>query len=62
MFLIDIRKVAEEPILLDNQQDVLLAKLSELQQQKQEYEEKQIMTAFRKSGKSKQKLMTFLNV
>lgn len=38
------------------------AKLLEAQQKKQEYEARQILEAYRKSGKSLQELMTFLDV
>ena len=38
------------------------ARLLELQRTKQEIEAKQVMDAFRKSGKSMQELMTFLEV
>lgn len=42
--------------------DVISAKLLTLQKQKQEYEARQIMEAYKKSGKSLQELMTFLDV
>ena len=42
--------------------DDLTKRLLELQEQKQSIEAKQIMDAFRKSGKSMQELMTFLDV
>lgn len=42
--------------------DALTAKLLDLQKQKQEYEARQIMDAYRKSGKTFEELMTFLNV
>ena len=42
--------------------DDLTQRLLELQEQKQSIETKQIMDAFRKSGKSMQELMTFLDV
>lgn len=42
--------------------DALTAKLLDLQKQKQEYESRQIMDAYRKSGKTFEELMTFLNV
>ena len=42
--------------------DVISAKLLTLQKQKQEYEARQIMEAYKKSGKSLQELMTFLEV
>ena len=37
-------------------------KLLKAQKQKQEYEDRQIIEAYRKSGKSLQELMTFLDV
>ena len=42
--------------------DAISDNLLKLQKQKQEYEAKQIMEAYQKSGKSLQELMTFLNV
>ena len=42
--------------------EVISAKLLTLQKQKQEYEARQIMEAYQKSGKSLQELMTFLDV
>lgn len=42
--------------------DTISAKLLKLQKQKQEYEAKQIMEAYKKSGKSLQEVMTFLDV
>lgn len=42
--------------------DSLTAKALDLQKQKQEYESKQIMDAYRKSGKPLEELLTFLNV
>jgi hypothetical protein len=47
---------------LQKKQEALSDRLLELQKQKQEYEFKQVMDAFRKSGKSLQELMTFLDV
>ena len=42
--------------------DALAAKVLSLQKQKQEYEAKQIIDAYRKSGKTLEELMTFLSV
>mgnify|MGYP000422232794 CR=1 FL=1 len=42
--------------------DELTQRLLELQEQKQSIEVKQIMDAFRRSGKSMQELLTFLDV
>ena len=43
-------------------EEALTARLRNLQKQKQEYESKQIIDAFRKSGKSLAELMTFFDV
>ena len=42
--------------------DTIASKLLELQKQKQEYEMNLIMKAYRKSGKSLQEVMNFLDV
>ena len=42
--------------------DALAAKVLSLQKQKQEYEAKQIIDSYRKSGKALEELMTFLSV
>lgn len=42
--------------------DVLSSRVFELQKLKQEHEAKQIMDAYRRSGKTLQKLLTFLDV
>lgn len=42
--------------------DAIASKLLELQKQKQEYEMNLIMKAYRKSGKSLQEVMNFLDV
>ena len=42
--------------------DAIASKLLELQKQKQEYEMNKIMKAYRKSGKSFQEVMNFLDV
>lgn len=58
----EISKVEEELIKAQEKCDDLSERLLELQKLKQDYEAKQIMDAFRKSGKSLQELMTFLDV
>ena len=58
----EISKVENELSKLQEKQDALIAQLTELQKLKQECETKQVMDAFRKSGKSLQELMTFLDV
>ena len=58
----DIAKTETELEKAQEKVDAISARLLELQKQKQEYETKQIMDAYRKSGRSFQELMTFLNV
>lgn len=59
---IEITKVSAELQKAQEKVDDLTQRLLELQEQKQSIETKQIMYAFRKSGKSMQELMTFLDV
>ena len=56
----EIRQVENELTKLRTKQESLEDKLLELQKAKQEIEAKQIMDAFRKSGKSMHELMVFL--
>ena len=56
----EIQKIEEELIKVKNKQDDLESKLSKLQAAKQEIESKQILAAFKKSGKSMRELMIFL--
>ena len=58
----EIKKVTDELQKAQEKVDDLTKRLIELQEQKQSIEAKQIMDAFRKSGKSMQELMTFLDV
>ena len=58
----EIKKVTDELQKAQEKVDNLTKRLLELQEQKQSIEAKQIMDAFRKSGKSMQELMTFLDV
>mgnify|MGYP002622735546 FL=1 len=58
----EIAKVEADLVKVQEKYDGLAARLLELQQLKKDYEAKQIMDAFRKSGKSLQELMTFLEV
>ena len=58
----EITKVSAELQKAQEKVDDLTQRLVELQEQKQSIETKQIMYAFRKSGKSMQELMTFLDV
>ena len=58
----ELTKVSAELQKAQEKVDDLTQRLLELQEQKQSIETKQIMDAFRKSGKSMQELMTFLDV
>ena len=58
----EISKVTSELQKAQEKVDELSQKLLEFQETKQSIEAKQIMDAFRKSGKSVQELMTFLDV
>ena len=58
----EITKVSAELQKAQEKVDDLTQRLLELQEQKQSIETKQIMYALRKSGKSMQELMTFLDV
>ena len=55
-----IKKVEEELIKVHNKQEELEAQLLDLQNAKQKIETKQVMDAFKKSGKSMHELMVFL--
>ncbi|MCI7242951.1 MAG: DUF4315 family protein [Lachnobacterium sp.] len=56
----EIKKVEEELIKVQKKQEELEARLLDLQNAKQEIETKQVMDAFKKSGKSMHELMVFL--
>lgn len=58
----EIAKAEAELSKAQKRYDAIAAKLLALQKQKQEYEAKQVMDAFKKSGKSLQELLTFLDV
>ena len=58
----EIEKLEDALSKAQKKVDTISAKLLKAQQQKQEYESRQIMEAFRKSGKSFQEIMTFLDV
>ena len=57
----EISKITDEIIKLRRKEELLTEKLQSLQKQK-DYEVKQVMDAFQKSGKSLQELLTFLQV
>ena len=58
----EISKVTAELQKVQEKADKLTQRLLELQEMKQSIEAEQVMAAFRKSGKSMQELMTFLDV
>ena len=58
----EIAKVEVELNKAQEKVDAISTKLLKLQKQKQDYEAKQIMEAYKKSGKTMQELMTFLDV
>ena len=58
----EIAKVQAELNKAQEKVDAISTKLLKLQKQKQDYEAKQIMEAYKKSGKTMQELMTFLDV
>ena len=58
----EISKVSSELKQAQEKADALSQRLLELQQMRVAYESKQVMEAFRKSGKSLQELLTFLDV
>ncbi|RGW18847.1 hypothetical protein [Mediterraneibacter gnavus] len=58
----EISKVSSELKQAQERADALSQRLLELQQMREAYESKQVMEAFRKSGKSLQELLTFLDV
>ena len=58
----EVTKLEAELDKAQKRVEIISAKLLKAQKQKQEYEARQILEAYRKSGKSLQELMTFLNV
>lgn len=58
----EIDKITQSLTDLKAKEDALSSKLLALQKQKQEWETQQVMEAFRKSGKTMDELMTFLDV
>ncbi len=58
----EIAKVEAELNKAQEKVDAISSKLLNLQKQKQDYEARQIMEAYKKSGKTMQELMTFLDV
>lgn len=58
----EIKKLEEELKKAQAKVDTISARILELRKLKQDYEARQVMEAFHKSGKSLQELMTFLDV
>jgi septal ring factor EnvC (AmiA/AmiB activator) len=56
----EIARTEDELEKLQTRYDKVMTKLEQLQNQKREYETKQIMEAYLKSGKSFDEIMTFL--
>ena len=58
----ELRKAEADLKKAQEKVDTLSARVLELQQQKQEYETRQIIDAYKRSGKTLDELLTFLNV
>ena len=58
----ELRKAEADLKKAQEKVDALSQRVQQLQQQKQEYEARQIITAYKKSGKSLDELLTFLDV
>lgn len=58
----EITKVDAELKKAQAKVDALTERLLELQQRKQDYEAKQLMEAYRKSGKSLEEALTFFDI
>ncbi len=58
----ELSKLEAELTKVQEKYDALAARILELQKQKQDIEAKQVMEAFKRSGKSLQELMNFLDV
>ena len=58
----EISKLEDELSKVQEKYDALAARILELQKQKQDIEARQVMEAFKRSGKSMQELMNFLEV
>ena len=58
----EISKLEDELSKVQEKYDALAARILELQKQKQDIEARQVMEAFKRSGKSMQELMNFLDI
>lgn len=58
----ELKKAEDNPKKAQEKVDILSNRVLKLQQQKQEYESRQIIDAYKKSGKTLDELLTFLDV
>ena len=58
----ELKKAEEDLKKAHEKVDILSDRVLKLQQQKQEYESRQIIDAYKKSGKTLDELLTFLDV
>lgn len=58
----ELKKAEDDLKKAQEKVDILSDRVLKLQQQKQEYESRQIIEAYKKSGKTLDELLTFLDV
>ena len=58
----ELKKAEDDLKTAQEKVDILSNRVLKLQQQKQEYESRQIIDAYKKSGKTLDELLTFLDV
>lgn len=58
----ELKKAEDDLKKAQKKLDILSDRVLKLQQQKQEYESRQIIDAYKKSGKTLDELLTFLDV
>ena len=58
----ELKKAEDDLKTAQEKVDILSDRVLKLQQQKQEYESRQIIDAYKKSGKTLDELLTFLDV
>ena len=58
----ELKKAEDDLKKAQEKVDILSDRVLKLQQQKQEYESRQIIDAYKKSGKTLDQLLTFLDV
>ena len=59
---VELKKAEDDLKKAQEKVDILSDRVLKLQQQKQEYESRQIIDAYKKSGKTLDELLTFLDV